>query len=159
MSSNTLEVSEKKLSVDDFPPVLRKLTTFLFETNQIKSLRDAAERCGVEYNTVYKAIGRARKKGNDYYELLEQLRVKRNRGRVLFVDDAVYDKALTGNTNAAKLFYQSNNYLDQGSGGDRTQVNINFINPAPRPDASIEIIQEKEDKSTIQPLPKPQDIE
>lgn len=51
----------------------------------------------------------------------------RNKHRLLFVDNKVYEKALEGHVNASKLFYQLANAIDSGSGGDRNVI-VNQIN-------------------------------
>jgi len=51
----------------------------------------------------------------------------RNKHRLGFVDNTVYETALDGNMTGAKLFYQRTNAIDTGSGGDRNVI-VNQIN-------------------------------
>jgi len=82
---------------------------------------------GINYLSVQSQISRFRKKGFEYNELLYDMLDTRNKHRLLFIDNKVYETALDGNTAASKLFYQRANAIDTGSGGDRNVI-VNQIN-------------------------------
>ncbi len=52
----------------EFPPKLQKLARFIEENHSFKSLKEACELAGVNYNSVRVTIARYKKKGNDFYE-------------------------------------------------------------------------------------------
>lgn len=140
------EISNNNPKLKDFPPKLRQLAHFIEENYQFKSIKDACELAGLNYDSINVMITKHRKKGNDFGELIYSMLDKRNRQRLVFVDDAMFEKASTGDTQAAKLFYQRTGALDTGSGGDRTPININVLTVASpiSQDQPIDIQQERE---------------
>ncbi len=127
MSHSVEKYDKKKVSLNDFPRKLQQLALFIKENYEFKSISKACELMGINYLSVQSQISRFRKKGFEYNELLYQMLDTRNKHRLLFVDNKVYEKALEGHVNASKLFYQRANAIDSGSGGDRNVI-INQIN-------------------------------
>ena len=123
MTNKPVVTNRKDVSIEDFPPKVRKVAKYIETNIKNYSISKVCQSIGVDYKNVMTMISRSRKKGNDFNVLLESMRASRNSGRVIFVDDAVYKKALGSDTAAAKLFYQSNGYIQTGSGGDRLTVN------------------------------------
>ncbi len=117
----------KKVDIKAFPKQLQKLAEYIRDNYQFKSISKACELMGINYLSVQTQISKYRKKGFEYNELLYQMLDTRNKHRLLFVDNKVYEKALEGHVNASKLFYQRANAIDTGSGGDRNVI-INQIN-------------------------------
>ncbi len=117
----------KKVDIKDFPKQLQKLAEYIKENYMFKSISEACQSMGINELSVHTQISRYRKKGFEYNELLYQMLDTRNKHRLLFVVNKVYEKALEGHVNASKLFYQRANAIDSGSGGDRNVI-INQIN-------------------------------
>jgi len=124
-----LQLTNDKLK--RFPPKLQELARFIEDHYGFKSLREACELCGLNYKSAESMIHTHKKKGNDFNDLLYSLLDKRNRRRLIYIDDIVGDKALAGDMRAAELFYkrageikpinkteinfnQQNNYLTMG---------------------------------------------
>ena len=106
---------------------------------------------GINYLSVQSQISRFRKKGFEYNELLYDMLDTRNKHRLLFIDNKVYETALDGSVPASKLFYQRTNAIDSGSGGDRNviinQINIPIATNTSAPVDLIKTWQER-DKET-----------
>jgi len=119
--------NNKAPSIADFPQQLRKLAEYIKENYEFKSISEACQSMGINYLSVQSQISRFRKKGFEYNELLYSMLDTRNKHRLLFIDNKVYETALDGNMTASKLFYQRANAIDNGSGGDRNVI-INQIN-------------------------------
>jgi len=124
-----LQLTNDKLK--RFPPKLQELARFIEDNYGFKSLEEACELCGLNYKSAESMIHTHKKKGNDFNDLLYSLLDKRNRKRLIYIDDIVGDKALAGDMRAAELFYkrageikpinkteinfnQQNNYLTMG---------------------------------------------
>ena len=117
----------KKVDIKEFPKQLQKLAEYIKENYMFRSISEACQSMGINELSVHTQISRYRKKGFEYNELLYQMLDTRNKHRLLFVDNKVYEKALEGHVNASKLFYHRANAIDSGSGGDRNII-INQIN-------------------------------
>lgn len=114
-------------SLAKYPPKLKNLAKFITDSPDYMSISEYAKAAGMNADSIYVLISRSRKKGNDFYELVhdiikEKLRVYRPK-----VFKALIDKALEGDVQAAKLFFQLSGDLQPGSGGDRNII-VNQIN-------------------------------
>ncbi len=114
-------------SLAKYPPKLKNLAKFITDSPDYMSISEYAKAAGMNVDSIYVLISRSRKKGNDFYDLVhdiikEKLRVYRPK-----VFKALIDKALEGDVQAAKLFFQLSGDLQPGSGGDRNVI-INQIN-------------------------------
>jgi len=120
-----MHILENKLI--NYPPKLRNLAEYISNSPDYMSISEYAKAAGMSVESIYVLISRSRKKGNDFYDLIhdivrQKLRVYRPR-----VFKALVDKALEGDIQAAKLFFQLSGDLQAGSGGDRNII-INQIN-------------------------------
>lgn len=123
--NKSLEATKETLS--NYPPKLRSLADFISNSPEYMSLSEYSKAAGMSVESIYVLISRSRKKGNDFYDLIhdivrQKLRVYRPK-----VFKALVDKALEGDIQAAKLFFQLSGDLQAGSGGDRNII-INQIN-------------------------------
>jgi len=147
MSNSVEKYDDKKVDVKEFPPVLRKLAQRFMENYTFRSIQQLCDSEGFNYQVVQNAISRMRKKGLEYNDLLYSLLDTRNKHRLGFVDNSVYQTALDGNMTGAKLFYQRTGAIDSGSGGDRNVI-INQINIpiATNTSAPIDLIKTWQDR-------------
>ena len=123
--NKSLEAAKETLS--NYPPKLRSLAHFISNSSDYMSISEYSKAAGMSVESIYVLISRSRKKGNDFYDLIhdiirQKLRVYRPK-----VFKALVDKALEGDVQAAKLFFQLSGDLQAGSGGDRNII-INQIN-------------------------------
>lgn len=132
------KLANHKEELQQYPPVLRKLTELVLEKYNFKSIKELCDNEGLSYRSVINAISRESKKGNDYRMLLYSLLDYRNKSWLPFVDNKVIGRALESDMQAAKLFYQRTGAIQSGSGGDRVQVNnqvnLTFMSPLPTKD-------------------------
>jgi len=112
-------------NLNKFPPKLQKLARFIEETYGFKSLKEACELCGVNYRSVESMIYKQRKNGKDFNDLLYSLLDKRNRKRLIYLDDTVCEKALAGDMRAAELFYKRAGEIKPIN---KTEINFNQQN-------------------------------
>jgi len=153
MSNSVEKYDNKKIDIKEFPKQLQKLAVYIKENYMFRSISEACQSMGINELSVHTQISRYRKKGFEYNELLYQMLDNRNKHRLLFVDNKVYEKTLEGNMTAAKLFYQRTNAIDTGSGGDRNviinQINIPIAtNTRPPLDLIKEWKEQQEDDNT-----------
>jgi len=123
--SNSIETVDNKLV--KYPPKLRSLADFIANSPDYMSISEYAKAAGMSVESIYVLISRSRKKGNDFYDLIHDIIRKKLRVYRPRVFKALVDKALEGDVQAAKLFFQLSGDLQAGSGGDRNVI-INQIN-------------------------------
>jgi len=118
-----LQLTNDKLK--RFPPKLQELARFIEDHYGFKSLKEACELAGVNYDSIRTTISKERKKGSDFNDLLYSLLDKRNRNRLTYIDNAVAEKALAGDMRAAEIFYKRTGEIKQGN---KTEINFNQQN-------------------------------
>jgi len=122
-----MKIQKMNNNLAKYPPKLRKLGEYITNSPDYMSISEYAKAANMSVESIYVLISRSRKKGNDFYDLIhdivrQKLRVYRPK-----VFKALVDKALEGDIQAAKLFFQLSGDLQAGSGGDRNII-INQIN-------------------------------
>jgi len=134
--------------LNKFPPKLQKLAKFIEDNYGFKSLKEACELSGLNYDSIQVMISKNRKKGRDFSELVYNTLDLRNRKRLMFVDDTVCEKALAGDIRAAELFYKRAGEIKPIN---KTEINFNQQNnyltmqpmdsePIPEESEEIEVI-------------------
>jgi len=118
-----IELINDKLN--KFPPKLQKLARYIEEHYGFKSLKEACELSGLNYDSIQVMISKNRKKGNDFNQLVYSTLDLRNRKRLMFVDDTVCEKALAGDMRAAELFYKRAGEIKPIN---KTEINFNQQN-------------------------------
>jgi len=143
--NKSLEAAKETLS--NYPPKLRSLADFIANSPEYMSISEYAKAADMSVESIYVLISRSRKKGNDFYDLIhdivrQKLRVYRPK-----VFKALVDRALEGDVQAAKLFFQLSGDLQAGSGGDRNVI-INQINIpiATNTSAPVDLIKTWQDR-------------
>jgi len=111
--------------LNKFPPKLQKLARFIEETYGFKSLKEACELAGVNYDSIRTTISKERKKGSDFNDLIYSMLDKRNRNRLTYIDNAVAEKALAGDMRAAEIFYKRTGEIKPMN---KTEINFNQQN-------------------------------
>jgi hypothetical protein len=95
------------ISLKQFPPKLRKLATFLLESDTPVTICEACKALKLNLDSIYTMIARCRRKGNDFNEFINeqsQMLLKSNR---IGVYQAVIQQAVAGTStshNQQKLF-------------------------------------------------------
>lgn len=94
------------VSLKRFPPKLRKLGKFLLETDEPCTISDACKKTGLNKDSVYVMIDRARKKGNDFQRFInEQASIMLFREKIA-VHQSLVAGAVSGSHQHQKLYYQ-----------------------------------------------------
>jgi len=118
-----LQLTNDKLK--RFPPKLQELARFIEETYGFKSLKEACELAGLNYKSATVMMTKERKKGNDFKNLLYSILDKRNRDRLVYIDDVVYEKALAGDIRVAETYYKRTGEIKPVN---KTEINFNQQN-------------------------------
>jgi len=118
-----LQLTNDKLK--RFPPKLQELARFIEDNYEFKSLKEACQLSGLNYDSIQVMISKNRKKGRDFNELIYSTLDLRNRKRLMFVDDKVCEKALAGDMRAAELFYKRAGEIKPIN---KTEINFNQQN-------------------------------
>lgn len=69
-----INVKESNMSsqIQDFPPRLQKIAKFILNSEQILTVDDAIRELNLNKKSIYNGISNCKKKGNDFYEFLNQ---------------------------------------------------------------------------------------
>ncbi|HEX3035330.1 MAG TPA: hypothetical protein VHT73_09380 [Thermodesulfobacteriota bacterium] len=100
---------ENKLSLQSFPPQLRKLALFVARNDTPISLKEACGKLQLNYDSVCVQITKQRKKGKDFNDLLNQQSFEYLKSRVSEVDRTLAEKAISAsetNPKYLELYYR-----------------------------------------------------
>lgn len=132
MSSELAKEPHLPSQLQDFPPRLRKIAKFLLNSNRIITLEDAIMELNLNKKSIYNGISDSKKKGNDFYEFLNQSFQNMLSRSKFEVGKALVRGAVSDSHMDRKLFFQLSGDLRES-----TNVNINVltigynINPLP----------------------------
>jgi len=105
MDSNKA-IAKKDITINDFPPKLRKLANTIIETIQIKTLKEYCELANVNYDSIRATIPRCKKKGLDFNVYMNNQYMKFLNDNKLDVSKSLVGGAINGTTTAQKLYFQ-----------------------------------------------------
>ena len=105
MDSNKA-IAKKDITINDFPPKLRKLANTIIETIQIKTLKEYCELANVNYDSIRATIPRCKKKGLDFNVYMNNQYMKFLNDNKLDVSKSLVEGAIDGTTTAQKLYFQ-----------------------------------------------------
>ena len=111
---------ENVISLKHFPYKLRKVAKYLLQMDKKVTIKQACEDINVKYGSVRSQISREKKKGNDFYKLIEEAADNYLKINLIAVDSATLDGALTGTSRDRELFYKRTDKLN-----DKPQIEIN----------------------------------
>jgi len=111
---------ENVTNLKHFPPKLRKLGKYLLQSDKKVTIKQACSDLNVNYDSIRSQISREKKKGNDFYRLLEEEADNYLKINLIAVDSATLEGALTGSSRDRELFYKRTDKLH-----DRPQIEIN----------------------------------
>ena len=115
-------VLENVISLKKFPPELRKLGKYLLESPKPVTLTQACQELGLSVDSVYVSIHRAKKKGNDFQDFINQEAnniLHKNKANVL---RALVDGAVSESHNDRKLYFQLTGDLKE-----TTNINVGTL--------------------------------
>ena len=97
---------ENVISLKHFPYKLRKIGKIMLQSESKMTLKEACEAAGVNYGSIRSTISREKKKGNDFYKLLEEEADQYLKIHLLAVDAATVQGALEDSARDRELFYK-----------------------------------------------------
>lgn len=105
MDSNKV-IAKKDITINDFPPKLRKLANTIIETIQTKTLKEYCELANVNYDSVRATIPRLKKKGIDFNVYMNNQYMNFLIDNKLDVSKSLVEGAMSGVSTDKKLFFQ-----------------------------------------------------
>lgn len=116
------ELTNKQPVLKDFPPILRKLATYMIENKDYETKYiDICLQADLNYKTVRQSLSRLNKKGISFDDYLFNERDRRLRKFGLHVDNSMVNGAISGSSKLIELYYKK-----QGEIIDRQQVDHNI---------------------------------
>ncbi len=138
---NKLAVSNpsnsKELSIEDFPPVLKKLNKIIIDNYTFKDIKELCINNSLSYDAVMGAISKHKRKGFNYYQLLDSQRQLKFLQVKPLIDNSMIDGALNGTNKDKELFYKLTGDIQTGINAN---VNVNIQNNIRFPVSKSDII-------------------
>ncbi len=111
---------ENVISLKHFPYKLRKVAKYLLQMDKKVTIKQACEDLNVKYGSVRSQISREKKKGNDFYKLIEEAADNYLKINLIAVDSATLEGALNGSARDREIYYKRTDKLH-----DKPQIAIN----------------------------------
>jgi len=111
---------ENVTNLRHFPYKLRKLAKYLLQMDKKVTIKQACEELNVNYASIRSQISREKKKGNDFYKLIEEEADNYLKLNLIAVDSATLEGALNGSARDRDLYYKRTGKLK-----DSVNVEIN----------------------------------
>lgn len=96
----------KSPKLADFPLKLRKLAFEIADSDRQITLKKACERENVNYKSARTMIWKCKKKGKDFYELVNEISSFEAKLEAYRYENELFEKALEGSYKHMKLFYK-----------------------------------------------------
>jgi len=149
--NNNKEIAKNEVTIDDFPPKLRKLSVVILENIQTKTLKEFCELANVNYNSVRATIPRLKKKGLDFNEYLNNKYRDFLNSNKLDVSKSVVDGAMSGTSADKKLFFQlTGDYTERQQIDHNIQAKIVVFSPSGIPQDLQEEYKKERDENGVQ---------
>jgi len=149
--NNNKEIAKNEVTIDDFPPKLKKLSVVILENIQTKTLKEFCELADVNYNSVRATIPRLKRKGLDFNEYLNNKYRDFLNSNKLDVSKSVVNGAISGTHADRKLFFQLTGDLVERQQVDHNiQAKIVVFSPSGIPQDIQEERAKERDKDGVQ---------
>ena len=89
-------LNKPSVKLEHFPPKLRKLGSYIINSGQLTTLKQACESTGVNYQTIRTQILRSKRKGLDFHGLIDNYVIEKLRYARPEVYSSLRDKAISG---------------------------------------------------------------
>ena len=129
--------NHKELSIDDFPPVLKKLNKVIIDNYSFNDINQVCQENGIKYSSVLNAICNSKKKGLNFYQLLDKGRQLKFLQVKPLIDNKMIDGALNGTHRDKELFYKLSGDIQTGVNAN---VNVNIQNNIRFPVSKSDVI-------------------
>ena len=111
--------------IEKLPKKLRQLAQVFTENIYFCDLKSACEFAQLNYNSVRSMISAQKKKGNNFWTLVENVRKEKLLAFKPFIDNKMIEGALNGTNRDKELFYKLTGDIQTGSNHN---VNVNIKN-------------------------------
>lgn len=128
-------VGQKQLSLSDFPRKLRQVAVYILESeaHPRPSIAKACADLDLNYATIKRYLWLCRKKGKDFYSLLNSEAYQSYKDQLYRLDAAVLDKGIEGSAKHAELFYKRAGLLNETVKHTHEHKHIHLHHCAPIP--------------------------
>jgi len=123
--------------IKKLPRKLQKLAQVFTQNITFCDLKSACEFAQLNYSSIRTMISREKKKGNNFWQLLENMRKEKLLVHKPFIDNRMIDGALNGTNRDKELFYRLTGDIQSGSNHN---VNVNVQNNIRFPVSKADII-------------------
>ncbi len=123
--------------IEKLPRKLQKLAQVFTENIYFCDLKSACEFAQLNYSSVRSMISAQKKKGNNFWVLVENLRKEKLLAFKPFIDNKMIEGALNGTNKDKELFYKLTGDIQTGSNHN---VNVNVQNNIRFPVSKSDII-------------------
>ncbi|MGH7799643.1 MAG: hypothetical protein ACREOW_03315 [Thermodesulfobacteriota bacterium] len=143
------EENEKKgIKLSDFPRKLRQIALVYRENEKPITLAEACRQAGVQYDTAIKYIQRCKKKGKNFWELVNREAYEYLKDSVHAVDRAVTEMAIQGMIKHAELYYRRTGIIQESQIEANIAVHFtHIVCPPTTPNDVIDVSSEEKSKS------------
>ena len=121
----------RKLTLKDFPPLLRKVALVMLESETKMTITGACTVAKVNAGSAIQLIHRQRKKGKNFYDLLNKELYEELRNKVHSVDLASYEKGLEGTHKDRELFYKRFGFIQDTVTHEHKHIHLHHSAPLP----------------------------
>jgi len=150
MDSNKV-IAKKDITINDFPPKLRKLATVILENIQKKTLKEYCELSDLNYDSVTTLISRYRKKGLDLHVYLNNQYQEFLTSNKLDVTKSLVEGAISGTHADRKLFFQlTGDLVERQQVDHKLQAKMVLFSPGKMPDDIREQREKETDEHGVQ---------
>ena len=129
--------NHKELSIEDFPSVLMKLNKVIIDNYSFNDINQVCQENGIKYSSVLNAICNSKKKGSNFYQLLDKERQLKFLQVKPLIDNRMIEGALNGTNRDKELFYKLTGDIQTGVNAN---VNVNIQNNIRFPVSKSDII-------------------
>ncbi len=123
--------------IEKLPKKLRQLAQVFTENIYFCDLKSACEFAQLNYSSVRSMISAQKKKGNNFWVLVENMRKEKLLAFKPFIDNKMIEGALNGTNRDKELFYKLTGDIQTGSNHN---VNVNVQNNIRFPVSKADII-------------------
>ena len=122
MQENNNFIRRPDLSINDFPPSLRKLAKYMLENEDILTISEAVSKGNFNYSSITTIISREKKKGKDFKAFMNnQMQILLNNQK-LSVAKALVKGAVSSSHQDRKLYFQLTGDLKE-----HPDIQVNYL--------------------------------
>ncbi len=132
-----------KLSLKDFPPILRKIASNLVLSEDNISLAEVCRMTHTNYSSVISALDRCRKKGKDFYALVNDNIDEKLKSGAYRIKSKIFEKGLEDSYKDRELYLKMYGFITETVQHKHQHIHLHHCAPLP---AQMPIINVEEEE-------------